>query len=444
MADMSLPTRTLTAGFGAGTLGSTLSSGAVPLLFLFYLTEFAHVPPALAGVLLAAPKISDMLLDPWIGRRTDGWARKAGNRGALLAVNALLLPLLLVLLFIPLASLPLPLRAFLLGVLLVAQSLVLTVFSVAHTALAGDITDTIAGRSTLMAARALGQTLAGLLVSLLAPQLVAAFGAGSAGYLGMAGVLAGAAALSLGLCWLAVRRIPLRTGMEARAVVPLRLALRSTLRNHAFYCVVLILVLLGTSSTALFAALPYANQHLLKAGPENLSALLTPIFMALLAGVAAAPMLARRFRPNTVLVAALLLAFLGTVWFTAGPRDYGAMIAGGALFGLSCGVLTVLISTLAMEAATNSSSQGESLGLYLGILFSAEKLGQSLGGIVVGFGLEWVGSLQGTPDPAALQRLATLFVGVPAAALLAALLALLPMTTLAARGGAQSIEEPQP
>ncbi|MBB3120997.1 MFS transporter [Pseudoduganella violacea] len=405
MADTSFPKRTLAAGFGAGTLGSTLSAGVVPLLFLFYLTEFAHVPPALAGVLLAIPKVSDVLLDPWIGRCTDGWARKAGSRGALLAASALLLPLLLLLLFIPLASLPLSLRAFLVGVLLVAQSLMLTVFSVAHTALAGDITDTIAGRSTLMAARALGQTLAGLLVSILAPQLVAAFGSGSAGYLGMAGVLAGGAALSLSLCWLAVRRIPLRAGVEAKAAVPLRTALRGTLRNRTFYCVVLVLVLLGMASAALFAALPYANQHLLKAGPANLSALLTSIFLSLLVGVTAAPMLTRRCRPSVLLAAALLLAFIGTLWLTAGPRENGSMIAGGALFGLSCGVLTVLISTLAMEAATSSSSQGESLGLYLGILFSAEKLGQSLGGIVVGFGLEWVGPLQGAPAAAALQRL---------------------------------------
>jgi len=428
MADTSLPSRSLRAGFGAGALGSTLSLGVVPLLFLFYLTEFAHVPPALAGVLLAIPKFTDVVLDPWIGRCSDRWARRTGSRAALLAANALLLPSVLVLLFIPTSSLPLALRVSIIGILLVAQSLIYTVFSVAHTAIASDITDTIAGRSTLMSARALGQTFAGLTVSMLAPQLVGAFGAGTSGYLGMAGVLAAASALALGLCWLAVRRTPLRAGVEAKAAVPLLTALRATLRNRAFYCVVLILILLGTSSTALFAALPYANQHLLRAAPENLSALLTPIFVSLLVGVAAAPALTRRLRPNVVLAAALTAAFAGILWFAAGPRENASMVAGGALFGLSCGMLTVLISTLAMEAATSSSSQGESLGLYLGILFSAEKLGQSLGGIVVGFGLEWVGTLQGTPTPEAMQRLGALFVGAPAAALLAALLVLLPLT----------------
>ncbi len=428
MAKTDTPSRLLATGFGAGPLGSTLSSGVVPLLFLFYLTEFAQVPPAMAGVLLAVPKIADLLLDPWIGRCTDAWARSAGSRAALIAVSAVVLPVMLVMLFLPVAGLALPLRIFFLGLCLVAQSLMLTMFSVAHTAIAGDISTSMAGRSTLMSARALGQTFAGVIVSMLAPQIVAAFGAGAGGYLSMAAILAAGAVAALTLCWLAVRGVPLRAGLEAKAAPRLLTALGITLRNRAFYSIVLIVILLGASSTALFAAMPYANQHLLHAGPENLSILLTPIFLALLAGVAGAPWIARHAAPQTILASALAAALLGVCWFAAGPRSNGSMIAGGALFGLSFGALTVLISTLAMEAATKSSSQGESLGLYLGISFSAEKLGQSLGGIVVGFGLDWVGPLHGASGGATLDRLAALFVGVPAAALLLALLALLPLT----------------
>jgi len=405
----------------------------VPLLFLFYLTEFAQVPPALAGLLLAVPKIADVLLDPWLGRYTDQRARAAGSRAALIALSAVVLPALLVLLFVPLGGMPLVARALLIGLLLICKSLMLTVFSVAHTAIAGDISDSLAGRSTLMSARALGQTMAGLVISLLAPQIVALFShsgwAGSGGYLGMACVLALAGFIALGACWISVRSVPLRAGVESELAAPLWTALRVTLRNRAFYFIVLILVLLGASSTALFAALPYANQHLLRAGPQNLSVLLTPIFMALLLGVASAPWIARRVRPLTVLAAALGMALLGLIWFAAGPRANVSMMAGGALFGVSSGALTVVVATLAMEAATKSSSQGESLGLYLGILFSAEKLGQSLGGIVVGLGLDWVGPLHGTPGADTVGRLATLFAGAPAAMLLLALLALVPLVS---------------
>ncbi|RIX77234.1 MFS transporter [Acidovorax cavernicola] len=429
MADVRAPSRGAVAGFGAGAFGSTLSSGVVPLLFLFYLTEFAKVPPAIAGVLLAIPKLADLLFDPWIGRRTDSAARAMGSRSQLIAINALALPVLLLLLFLPVASLPLSLRLALLGVLLVAQSLMLTVFTVAHTAIASDMCDSMQDRSTLMSSRALGQTIAGLLVTVLAPQIVARFSAFHGGYLGMAAVLAVGAFVALSICWLVVRRVPLRTGVESKEAPSLPKALRATLRNKAFYGVALILVLLGTSSTALFSALPYANKHLLHAGPENLSVLLTPIFLALLLGVTAAPWLARRVRPTVILGGALGLALLGVGWLTAGPRTMPSMVAGGALFGLACGGLTVLISTLAMETATRSSAQGESLGLYLGILFSAEKLGQSLGGIVVGFGLDWVGPLDAGVAQPSLDRLASLWVVAPASVLVIALFTMVPLAT---------------
>jgi len=88
-----------------------------------------------------------------------------------------------------------------------------------------------------------------------------------------------------------------------------------------------------------------------------------------------------------------------------------------------------MVSTLAIEASTKSSTRGESLGLYLGILFSAEKLGQSLGGIVVGFGLDWVGPLEPGVHPLSLDRLEILWVGAPALGLVAALFVLMPLTS---------------
>jgi len=429
MGDARRGSRFVTLGFGAGSLGSSLSYGAVPLLFLFYLTEFARVPPATAGVLLAIPKLADLFLDPWIGRRSDALARSLGSRSGILTLGAIAQAVLLLLLFVPMLGLPLPLRVGLLGLFLVALSLMSTVYTVAHTAIASDIADGIEGRSTLMSSRAIGQTIAGLLVSVLAPQLVAVFGAFQGGYLGMAAVLAAVALVAQALCWTAVRRVPLSMGVESEAAPPLMYAVRKTLRNKAFYCIALILILMGASSTALLSALPYANKHLLHAGAENLSVLLSPLFVSVLLGVAVAPWLARHVRPGPLMAGAMLLALGGIAWIAFGARVNASIVVGCSLFGLALGVLTVMVSTLAIEASTKSSTRGESLGLYLGILFSAEKLGQSLGGIVVGFGLDWVGPLEPGVHPLSLDRLEILWVGAPALGLVAALFVLMPLTS---------------
>ena len=420
------------AGFGSGALGVSLGAGVIPLLFLFYLTEFAKVPPAVAGILLALPKLTDLVLDPVIGRRTDQWARRSGSRSHLIAIGTVALPIVLVLLFVPMSGLPLPLRVCVLGILLIIQAVLLTVFAVAHTAIVSDLADDTTGRTRLMSARALGQTIAGLAVSVAAPQLASAFHTYEGGYLGMAAVLAVAAFMACALCLVVVRRVPMRAGATTERAQPLLPALRATLRNRAFYCIVAILILLGASTTALFSALPFANKHLLHGAPEQLSILLTPVFLALLVGVTVAPWLTARLRTQTLLGAALILALAGVIWFTSGPRVHASIVAGGIVFGFAIGVLTVLISTLAIEAATRMQGAGESLGLYLGILFSAEKLGQSLGGIVMGFGLDWVGRLDAplaAANSAALGRLAWLYTGVPTAALLAAILVLFPLAT---------------
>lgn len=429
MSEASRRSRFVIAGFGAGSLGSALSAGAVPLLFLYYLTEFARIPPATAGILLAIPKVADLILDPWIGRRSDGLARSVGSRSGILNAAAAAEALLLLLLFVPMTALPLPLRVGLLGLLLVALSLTSTVYTVTHTAIAGDLAGGLGGRSTLMSSRAMGQTVAGLLVSVLAPQLVASFQSFHGGYLAMAVALAAMALAAQGIFWAVVRQVPLSAGIESEAAPLLLSAIRKTLRNKAFYCIAFILVLMGTGSTALLSALPYANRHILNAGPQNLSLLLSPLFISLLVGVGAAPWLARRVRPGPLMAGAILLALAGIAGIALGAPVTPWVVAGCVLFGMSVGVLTVMVSTLAIEVSTKFAAPGESLGLYLGILFSAEKLGQSLGGIVVGFGLDWVGPLEPGLQTQSLDRLKILWVGAPACTLAIALLVLLPLTS---------------
>ena len=389
--------RPLIAAYGAGAFGALLGFGVVPLLFLYYLTEVTGLPPVWAGMLLAIPKIADMVLDPLIGRRTDAYAARHGGRGSLLAFSLATLPVLLVLIFMPMTQLPLSLRMTVLGVLLVAQSLLTTVFQVAHTALSGDLTQTLEDRGTLLASRAFGSSVAGLVVSALAPSLVAAFGQGQRGYLGMSAVLAALSAGLLLITWLTCRAAPMRAGVasaiDGKGMHILR-ALRLSLLNTGFYSITLMLVMIGTGAGTLIALMPYINQFVLGGSPEQLPRLLMPVFVALLTGVVLAPTVLRRLGPGRAMFTSLVFATVGVELLAGGSRTMGVMVCGAASFGFGAGLLNVFITTLATHSATLDHGRAETpgLGLYLGVLFSAEKLGASAGGVLAGLALDWAKS----------------------------------------------------
>jgi GPH family glycoside/pentoside/hexuronide:cation symporter len=415
------------AGFGAGMFGASLGMALVPLLLLYYMTEYAGIPAATAGVLLAIPKFADLLFDPWIGRGTDRWARLRGSRASVIGWSVSLLPALLALLFLPLDALPAAARVAVLATLLVTQSLLTTAFAVAQTALAGDLAPDLAGRGTLLSARAFGATIAGLTLAALAPQLVAAFGGGRSGYVAAAMALAVLAALMLLLAWATARGTPVSAGAETDAAQSLWTALRCVVRNRPFLGVAATSALMGCATTSLMSLMPYVNQHLLQGPPQQLSALLSPLFAALLVGIAVTPWLLRRLRPLRLLAVTTLATLAGMVWLGAGPRNVPSMAGALGLIGIAGGIGTVVLSTLAVEVATRSAGQGQSLGLYLGLMFSADKLGQSGGGMVAGFGVAWAGigaSAGQAAAPQAVQRLAEVFLWAPLLAMTSGLVLL--------------------
>ncbi|WP_182915809.1 MFS transporter [Massilia cavernae] len=428
--------RTLRVAYGVGAFGALLCYAPIPLLFLYYLTEYAGISPALAGMILAIPKIFDLALDPWIGRSADRFAQGRGSRIAVLRVCIAILPLSMLLLFLPLPKWPPATLALFYAALLIVQSYTVTAFSVAHTALAGDLSEEPAAQASLLSARAFGSTLAGLGVAGGAPLLIAASGGGHRGYLVMALVLGLAAAAALLWCCHAARGTPLRSAGAAHhrvAAESLWRDLGATVANRAFYAIALMLVLIGIGSSSFLSLLPYVNKYLLYAPPERLSVLLVPIFLALLGGVAVAPAVFRRLGTTAAMLLALTVSIAGVllVGMAIWRADDALLIASCALFGFGGGVMTVLIATTGMQLASVGGAGEGRLGLYLGILFSAEKLGQSIGGIAAGGGLSLVHITPGAASigPEVAARLGVLTVAAPLASMTACLCVLLASAT---------------
>ena len=86
-------------GYALGSI-ATAAFGTVPgLLLLFYLTDVLGVAAGLAGVFVFAPKAWDVVLNPWIGSRSDRTTHRWGPRRPWMLAGGLTLPPLFVLVF---------------------------------------------------------------------------------------------------------------------------------------------------------------------------------------------------------------------------------------------------------------------------------------------------------------------------------------------------------
>src|SRR3954469_4371942 len=88
------PSRRTVTGYALGSVG-TGGFGTLPgLVLAYYLTDTLGVAAGLAGLVVTVPKLWDVVIDPFIGARSDAPAARHGSRRSFLLTGALSLPLL--------------------------------------------------------------------------------------------------------------------------------------------------------------------------------------------------------------------------------------------------------------------------------------------------------------------------------------------------------------
>ncbi len=380
-------------GFSLGAAGIGIGSAPVNLFLLFFLTDTLGVRPVLAGLIVALPKVWDVVVDPPMGGMVDQLAHRMGNRTPLLASAALLYCLSLYGLFsIPPGS-PGWFLVCAVIVALVLSSISHTAFHVSHLALADDMTRTMAQRTSLLAFSGVTTAILTLVATALSPLLVDAWGGGSAGYSWMAAILAAASAAAFMVFSLATCRYPTRSITHEAAHMSWWRCLRATFHNHPFYRMVGFLISFGVSAGLIMAFVPYINQYVLHGGASGLAIMGSIVLVCTVAAMPLAAILARRFGEpailrlgNIVMLCAyplIFASFHGPIWTT-----WLAI----AVFGLGFGGLAVILQSMTMEVARTVLPGGivAPLGFYLGIFVSGQKMGQTLGVVMAGLLLELI------------------------------------------------------
>lgn len=451
-----LPRRTV-AQYAIGSLGTGGFATLPGLVLTYYLTDSLGVAAILAGVIVSAAKIWDVVIDPVIGALTDRDLARNGSRRRLMLIGSLALPVLFAVTFAVPPGLGPVIGALWVLVAFLLTATAFSLFQVPYIALPAELTDSYDARTTLLTWRVVVLTFAILLFGAGGPLLRTVTGDPTSGYLVM-GIVAG---VTIGVGMLiatgAARRAHATrpamgvaggaTATEAELIAAAadgargggtgasssafgsgiranyRAAFDALRRSQPFRALLSTFLLQALATGMMLAGAQYLATWVLRSEDA-----VTLLFVALIApALVAAPgwaWLARRFGKERVFaIASIVFAVaaastVGAVWFP-GAWIYGPVaFAGIAYAGMQSLPMAMLPDVIAHDAARHGPGRA---GAFGGVWTAGETTGFALGATALSVVLAATGYIASTAGEtvtqpgAALAGIVVSFSIVPAA-----------------------------
>ncbi|RFU19068.1 MFS transporter [Geodermatophilus marinus] len=389
-------------GYALGSIG-TAAFGTVPgLLLLYYLTDVLGVAAAVAGLVVLAPKAWDVLLNPWVGARSDRTGSPWGPRRPWMLAGGLALPPLFVLVFAGPGAPPAAAGTWVAVTFLLAAT-AYACFQVPYVAQPAEITDDPAERATLMSWRVAALAVGILLAGAGAPAVVDLAGGGRAGYLAMAVFVAVLLAGGMLGAVAGTRSAPTLTRVrsEGRLVTTLRLAWRS----RPFRVLLTGFVVQALGIGVMLAGVPYYSRQVLgdpAAGSLLFAALVAPAVLVMPLWLRVSRTLGKRagllLSSGLFAVAAALLVAVpdgGTA--AAFPL---VVLVGTGYAGMQMFPLAMLPDVIAADEVASGHRRA---GVFTGVWTAAETLGLAVGPGLLGGLLALAGYVSSTGDEVVAQ-----------------------------------------
>lgn len=372
--------------YAIGSLG-TGGFGTLPgLVLIYYLTDTLGVAALLAGVLVAAAKVWDVVIDPFIGARSDESLARSGTRRRFMVLGAVTLPVFFVLTF----AVPAGMNPMLAGIwVLVAFVLTTTSFSlfqVPYIALPAELTPSYDQRTRLLTWRVVVLTFAILLFGAGGPELRALGGGEHTGYLVMAivaGLVIGGGMLVSSA--VAPRGAPTAAAPRVSIAAQYREGFAALRRSQPFRALLLTFVLQGLATGVMLAGAQYVAVYVLhseRAVSLLFAALIAPaLFAAPLWGLIARRIgKERSFVYASVVFAVAALSMTAMLW-VPGEWVYAAVaVAGFAYAGMQSMPMAMLPDVISHDAQTNGDGQA---GSFSGVWTAGETAGMAFGATVL-------------------------------------------------------------
>ncbi|MFF5228288.1 MFS transporter [Dactylosporangium sp. NPDC000521] len=485
MSNVRLPLRGLIT-FATGSVGMGVWVTVPGLLLLYFLTDILAVAPLLAGFVLLAPKILDVLLHPWVGRLSDADLARRGHRRRLMLAGTALAVAFAALFAVPgLRGAPAGLWV---AVAFIAGNLLFAAYQVPYLATPADLSIGYHERTRLMGFRMVVLTVGILLSGVAAPLLADLLGYA---WMGLLLGIAMLAAMLVGI--LGVRRLtvaapgaqrgpsavadpvqvaapeaqhgpsavaaavqtaapeaqhgpstiaapvqaaapeaqhgPSAVAAPVRAAAGARHGLLASLRDRQFRTLVASYLAMSTTTHLVLAAVPYFAEYEL--GRPKLTTVLVAAFVA--PAILATPVwvaVARRIGKQRGLLVAQVAFVAGSLVLALGAAGgLPLIVAAVAVLGVAFAAMQLLPFSMLPDVIAASGPDGTiRAGGYTGVWTAAEATGGALGPYVYAACLALGGfaaSAAGehvTQTPAALTAVRYGFALVPAALMTVAVL----------------------
>ncbi|GAA2028170.1 MFS transporter [Agromyces tropicus] len=421
--------------YAIGSIGTGGFATLPGLVLVFYLTDTLGVTALLAGLVVTAAKVWDVLIDPWIGERSDHALARTGTRRMWMRVGAVALPVAFVVTFAAPGALGPVVAGGWVLVAFLATATAFSLFQVPYIALPAELTDDYDGRTRLLTWRVVVLSAAILLFGAGGPLLRRAGGDDEAlGYLVMA-VVAG---LVIGVGMLVATTVAptgVPTTVRERRSIAAGYAegFAALRRSRAFRLLLAAFLLQGLATGAMLAGANYVAVWVLHSEDA-----LTFLFVALIGpAILCAPLwgrLANRigkeraFALASAAFAVATAALVGMLW-APGAWVYGPVaVAGAAYAGMQSLPMAMLPDVIAHDALTQGPGRAGSFG---GMWTAGETTGMALGATLLTLVLAATGYVESVgadvvaqPD-AAVAGIVVSFSVLPAAIVLGSLVPLL-------------------
>jgi GPH family glycoside/pentoside/hexuronide:cation symporter len=409
----------------------------VTLLAFRYFTDNLAMAAAAVGLLFAAVKIYDGILDPMLGAISDQTRTVLGRRLPYLLAGSTLMPVAIVLLFVAPTGLSSIALWMFVGIVMVVHASAYTALTIPGMAMVVEVTDDFHERSTLMSYRVIGNTVGMLAGSTLPAWLLARWGSSRDGHIAVSWVVA-AIVLLAGLGSVALLRHSARTSVVDNPPrmrfgnLPMQLRLAWNNVPFRLLAIAHIFVLIGTATTSISNA--YFTRYVLKRSDNWLG---NYYLFATVGVILSMPLwlkAAQKVGKKRCYVAAMLaFGLMHLTWIAVGQSEpYALLIARALLVGVaSAGLILFAYSMLSDAIRYDYIQTGlRREGSYAGFTSLVDKIAAAAGMAGLGLLMSAMGYIQSTSGglaPQSDQAIMAIYIGfavVPAVCMACGVLAI--------------------